>query len=546
MNRIVALTCLVWVAVALTISPRAAQSRLAVPGHVNLSLFTTSGECVACHNNLTTSQGEDVSIGVTWRSTMMANSARDPYWQAGVRRETIDHPTASADIQDECAICHMPMLQKSAHAAGLKANVFAQLPIGRHDSEEHALASDGVSCTVCHQISRDKLGTRESFNGGFVLQPTPAGGGRSIFGPFEVDRGRRTIMRSVTGFEQTEAPHIRQSELCATCHTLITQALGPDGRVVGQLHEQMNFQEWQHSAYVGEKRSCQSCHMPAVETPTRISSVLGDERDGFARHLFVGGNAFMLRILNRYRDELGVAASAQELEMTARATLRQLEQHTARVSIERATVTGASLALEVSVRNLTGHKMPTGYPSRRAWLHLIVHDVQGRVAFESGAIEPSGVIRGNDNDADPARVEPHYDEIRTAEQVQIYESVMTDPAGNVTTGLLQATGYVKDNRLLPRGFDKATAPPEIGVFGAAASDDSFRDEGDRVRYVVAVPSAGGRYDVDVELRYQAIGFRWAQNLGRYDAPEPRRFLSYFNSNAASSSVILARASIRAQ
>ena len=36
-------------------------------------------------------------------STMMANSARDPYWQASVRRETIDHPKHSAAIQDECA-----------------------------------------------------------------------------------------------------------------------------------------------------------------------------------------------------------------------------------------------------------------------------------------------------------------------------------------------------------------------------------------------------------------------------------------------------------
>jgi hypothetical protein len=195
----------------------------------------------------------------------------------------------------------------------------------------------------------------------------------------------------------------------------------------------------------------------------------------------------------------------------------------------------------VSIRNLTGHKMPTGYPSRRAWLHLTVRDRQGRVAFESGAIEASGLIRGNDNDADPARYEPHYDEIRTADQVQIYESVMTDPAGNVTTGLLQATGYVKDNRLLPRGFDKTTALPEIGVFGAALTDSSFVGEGDRVRYVVNLAPADGPFDVDVELRYQPIGFRWAQNLGRYDAPEPRRFVSYFNSNAASSSVVLARA-----
>ena len=30
---------------------------------------------------------------------MMANSAKDPYWQAGVRREVMDHPQAQAAIE---------------------------------------------------------------------------------------------------------------------------------------------------------------------------------------------------------------------------------------------------------------------------------------------------------------------------------------------------------------------------------------------------------------------------------------------------------------
>jgi hypothetical protein len=546
MNRLLPLACALWLLVVFAVSPRAAQST-GVPSavrtdpHRDVSLFTPAENCMACHNNLTSSQGEDVSIGSTWRSTMMANSGRDPYFQAALRREVIDHPSAAEEIQDECAACHMPMLQRSAHAAGRKADVFAQLPIGQQDSDEHALAADGVSCTVCHQISSDKLGTRESFNGGFVMAPTPVAGARPIFGPFKIDRGRTTIMRSVTGFEQAESMHIRQSEVCATCHTLFTQARGPDGRVIGSLPEQMNFQEWQHSAYREEERSCQSCHMPAVSGPTRIASVLGDQREGLARHVFVGGNAFMLRILNRFRAELGVAASSQELETTTRSTLRQLEMDTARVSIDRAANVAGTLTVDVNVRNLTGHKMPTGYPSRRAWLHLAVRDRQGRVVFGSGAVDDNGLIRGNDNDADPARVERHYDEIRTSQEVQIYESVMADAAGGVTTGLLQALRYVKDNRLLPRGFDKATAGPDIAVHGEASADATFNGDGDRVRYVIDVPGGRGPFDIEVELRYQPIGFRWAQNLSRYDAPEPQRFVAYFNSMAASSSVVLARA-----
>jgi hypothetical protein len=198
---------------------------------------------------------------------------------------------------------------------------------------------------------------------------------------------------------------------------------------------------------------------------------------------------------------------------------------------------------DVDVRNTTGHKLPTGYPSRRAWLHVTVRDTQGRTLFESGAIAPDGHIQGNDNDTDPARFEPHYSEIRRPDEVQIYESVMGDSRRVPTTGLLQATSFLKDNRLLPRGFDKMTAEPDIAVTGDALRDADFRDGGDRVRYVVSAAAAAGPLQVDVELRYQPIGFRWAQNLRAYDAFEPKRFVGYYEAMAAGSSTVLARTSL---
>ena len=81
-------------------------------------LFATSDRCLACHNGITTPSGEDVSIGFAWRASIMANAARDPYWQAAVRREIADHPDASPLIQDECAACHMPMARFQAKVAG--------------------------------------------------------------------------------------------------------------------------------------------------------------------------------------------------------------------------------------------------------------------------------------------------------------------------------------------------------------------------------------------------------------------------------------------
>jgi hypothetical protein len=492
---------------------------------------------MACHNGLTTPSGEDVSIGVSWRASMMAHSSRDPYWQGAVRREAIDHPEHAAAIEDECSICHMPMTTYPARAAGGLGKVFAHLPIGGRSTDP--LAADGVSCTVCHQITNERLGTPESFTGGYVLNVAAPAGPQPMFGPFEVDDGRTRVMRSATGLSPTESIHVRRSELCATCHTLFTTALGTDGRAIGRLPEQVPFLEWQHSSYNNE-RSCQDCHMPPVAEPTPIASVLGEPREGLSRHTFLGGNFFMLRMLNRYRNDLGVTAPPHELEAAAMATERQLRADTAAIRITDARRTGSSATFSVIVENLTGHKLPTGYPSRRAWLHVTVRDTTGQVLFESGAVAPTGAIAGNANDEEPARYEPHYAEIRSADEVQIYESIMVDQKGTPTTGLLQGVRYVKDNRLLPRGFDKATASADVAVHGAATGDADFQAGGDRVSYVIDVSKAQGPITADVELRFQTISFRWARNLATYAAEETKRFASYYDSMAQGSSLAIAR------
>lgn len=500
--------------------------------------FQTSHRCVACHNGLTAANGEDISIGFDWRPTMMANSARDPYWQAGVRREVIDHPGSKSLIEDECATCHMPMARYESKQRGQEGEVFAHLPFDP-DKHEDRLAADGVSCSLCHQIGKQKLGARESFVGGFVIDPPLASGERPEYGPFEIDAGLTRVMRSSSrGFKPVEAPHIRQSEVCATCHTLITRAIAPDGKMLGEFPEQAPYQEWLHSEY-RETRSCQSCHMPPVEGEAPISSVLGQPRAGAARHTFVGGNFFMLGILNRFRGELGVEALASEMSSAIERTLVHLKSEAASLTLTSAAIDKGRLVFDLLVENNGGHKLPTAYPSRRVWLHVAVRDAGGRVVFESGAIDPSGAIRGNDNDAGASSFEPHYTEIASGDQVQIYESVMADSAGRVTTALLQAVRYLKDNRLLPRGFDKRTAGAEIAVAGDAARDDDFKAPGDTVRYSVDLKGAQGPFRIDAELRFQPIAYRWAENLKRYDSEETRRFARYYESMSAQSSTILA-------
>jgi hypothetical protein len=502
--------------------------------------FQTSDRCLACHNGMVTSSGQDISIGIDWRSGMMANSSRDPYWQGSVRRESIDHPESRADIENVCSTCHMPMSHYEAKWQGRKAEVFSFLPFDA-DPKKSASAEDGVSCSVCHQIGKEKLGTLESFNGGFVIDPPTTPGSHPEYGPFAIQAGQQRIMKTSTGgFHPTEAAeHIRDSALCGTCHTLVTETLGSGGKVVGSFPEQMPYLEWLHSDYPN-KSTCQSCHMPEVHEAVPVTAVLGVPRTGVHRHVFVAANFFVEGMLNRYRHDLNVTALPEELTAASERTVAFLQSESGRVSIRNIGIVSSSLHAEVFVQNLSGHKLPTAYPSRRAWLHVVVKDHDGRIVFESGALNPDGSIHGNDNDADPTRFEPHYREITSSDQVEIYEPILKDSAGRVTTGLLSAVGYLKDNRLLPSGFRKDNAEKDIAVIGEAADDPDFTDAGSLVRYSVPLKDARGPFHIEAELWYQPIGFRWAHNLSPYDAPEPRRFVSYYNSMASSTAVVLAR------
>jgi hypothetical protein len=75
------------------------------------------------------------------------------------------------------------------------------------------------------------------------------------------------------------------------------------------------------------------------------------------------------------------------------------------------------------------------------------------------------------------------------------------------------------------------------VVGEAAPDTNFTGAGDRVRY--SIPVAGeGPFTVEAELLYQPLGYRWANNLKKYDAAEPRRFNRYYDAMGAATTAVL--------
>ncbi|UCC64172.1 MAG: hypothetical protein JSV36_03700 [Anaerolineae bacterium] len=488
-------------------------------------LFSTSGTCAACHTNMIDEGGNDVSTDDSWRASMMANASRDPYWQASVRGEVISNPDYQSVIEDKCATCHTPMAHFTAVNAGQEGKLFGGGFLNRAH-ELHTLALDSVSCNLCHQIRKVGFGEPSTFSGGFVIDTELPAGERLAYGPYPVGKGLARIMQAASGFIPVQGLHIEQSELCATCHTLYTPYLDATGQIAGTFPEQTPYLEWVESDYM-DTHSCQDCHMPLAQGRVRLSTTGGPPRSPFFQHTFVGGNAYMLGILNTFGQELQVNASAEQFAEKGTRVAEQLQNHTATLAIPEASLSGPELAVSVTVESQVGHKFPAGFPARRTWLRLTVQDAGGQKVFESGAVNADGSIVGNDNDTDPAASEPHYLQINQPDQVQIYEAIMHNAEGGVTTILLRSARYAKDNRLLPSGFDKRTADDDIAVHGRAADDENFVGGGDRVEFRVDVGDAKGPFTVTVQLLYQSISYRWADNLRRYDSPETARFIGYY-------------------
>jgi hypothetical protein len=294
-------------------------------------------------------------------------------------------------------------------------------------------------------------------------------------------------MMLIVDYEPTYSAHISSSALCATCHTVIVPSAS------GEVVEQATFLEWRSSS-VAATQTCQTCHMPSVDTAgaaisTAIASfpaTLGP-RQPVSRHDLVGGNAYMLRVLADAVDWAGAGIDKSELEASAQRDEAHLAT-AARVSLANVHREGNTLIATVNVENRTGHKLPTGYPSRRVWIHVTVR-AGASVVFESGA---------------PAQLpdeQPHYDEITTPDQVQIYEATLVDLAGKRTHRALDARHYSKDNRILPAGFSPQGTDKTRTLPVGPINDATFIGGSDEVTYRMAAPAGA---TIDVELLYTSV------------------------------------------
>ncbi len=497
-------------------------------------LFVTSPRCGQCHDSSAGAsanldeKGRSVGLFSLWGASAMGNSARDPLFRTALANEIARAPAAAGAIASVCLTCHSPMGRhaqiRAGHATSMNL-VYAAGP-------ESDLARDGISCAACHQIAPTGLGQEASFSGGYQL-----GTQREIYGPYAAPFANP--MKNMVGYTPMQGSHIQDSALCGSCHALVTEALTPEGKGTGhKMGEQLTYLEWRRSAFTTEgggtsPRSCQDCHMPDTQDDGQpLSTRLARRPNGtdfpplqprgpFSRHTFVGANTLLPKLLRQGRAQLNPQASDAALSQAEQLARDNLGKNAASLQVLAVSAAAGKVDFRVRVVNLAGHKFPSGYPSRRAFLHLELIDAAGAVLWQSGQVDAQGRLMGANGQPLPAELlggpyHPHRQQILAADEVLVYESVMDDGHGLPSFDLLGAEGFLKDNRLLPIGHhDETTGPLSTAPIGV--SDSDFAPGVDEVAVHVVV--SGKPAQIRATLRYQTFGPRYLAEMARRPTAE---------------------------
>ncbi|MEN9639365.1 MAG: hypothetical protein RLZZ262_1233 [Bacteroidota bacterium] len=502
-------------------------------------MFIGSGKCAGCHGvdpqniaNLD-SEGNNVSPAENWRATMMANSSKDPFWRAKVAHETTINPGHANELVNKCTSCHAPLGRFEAEHDGIEFFQMSSLDID-------SLANDGVSCMACHSQQIEPVGN--FFSGDLHYNAD------TIWGPvFDIAADDfpmfASAMQSFVGVAPVAHEKFSKSETCATCHSLVTNTADLDGNLTGNTFiEQATYHEWLNSTFNAQDNhegECQGCHMPRLNEPVVVASgyaFLEDyPRQPFGQHFLVGGNSFMLELMKNRIVELGLTATEEHFNTVIDRTLHMLQQQTAELELVPGTIDGDTARYTVKINNKAGHKFPSGYPSRRAYIEFVMTDSNGNTIFHSGALQPDFEVSGQD----PV-FEPHYDMINNQNQVQIYEMVMGDVNGNPTTVLERADHPLKDNRLVPLGFTTQHAAYDTTmIIGAAANDPNFNFvngvEGsgtDEIRFHIPVEGINGEVHVTARLMYQSLPPKWMEEMFAVDHETINAFEEMYNEEGA--------------
>ncbi len=507
-----------------------------VAGPTGTNSFLTSSQCIGCHSasreNMAYLFDEDdkkhkpinLSPYTEWRASMMGLSGRDPIFHAQLESEKALYPKLTEFLDNTCYRCHGVMGQRQVETD--KNQPFKHSMVYARtedpDAKYGALARDGVSCAACHRIAKEGLGTEATFTGRFKVDLPDV-----VNGPY--DDVITLPMKNALNVTPRYGDHVKTSALCGSCHTVVLPVFDTKGNPIlekngkpKEFYEQTTYPEWQNSVYQNERepidknsvKTCQDCHMPKTfldkKLVFRIANIEDNNypytdyrapdkditvkvRDEYSRHTLVGINQFGILMFQQFPNILGIrtadymyGAAVQGLLTTLKSSDELAKNETAKLTINSVKKTSEFLEADIRVENLAGHSFPSGVAFRRAFINLEAIDDKGNVVWASGRTNSSGaIVRGLTDEVLPTEFfydpktrkqvfQPHHDVITSEDQVQIYEELMADSDGKVTTSFIGTAHALKNNRLLPKGWRRdGPLAMHTGPHGDAERDPEY-------------------------------------------------------------------------
>lgn len=438
-----------------------------------------SADCRKCHAFANPPEHADVPnvSPIAWAGGMMANSARDPVFWAGVAIAAQDMPGETAS----CVRCHSPR----AFVAGRDDATAID------DLDPDDLA--GVDCDLCHRMIDD--GVTPPGDAHYTIDDVIGDAGDvPKQGPWSYDGGDKPMHSWMVG------DLLGRSEHCGTCHDVTTgrDRLDDDGQPTGvKFNEQRTYSEWLASAYAiegPEFKSCQDCHMPAVDNVAGCAEFNSQgivHATGGRRHDLAGANRRMVEILKSLYGSAGsgdiddayfdVALAGIDLSLGGAATL----EVTAPESVDlQAGIDGWG----VKVTNNTGHKLPSGYSEGRVMWLEITASYMGEPVWGSGRW-----IAGQGLEGDP--------------QQRTYEAIAVHQQTGATNHLLLNDYWQVDSRIPPKGLQAGIETDPVGDRYAQLPDETW-PHWDEVTYAFAparivdlTPGQDDLLDLRVRLLY---------------------------------------------
>jgi hypothetical protein len=475
----------------------------------------SSVECAGCHS------GYDLTNNLepwnTWAGSLMAQASRDPLFWAALDVANNDLPGAG----DFCLRCHVSkgwLAGRSEPPGGSADGCGLQ---GKLD--ERGNDFEGVTCHLCHRMMANPsppVGQDSLYfeNGQFWIDDTDCGGSGEPcrHGPY-----------NYPGQGEAPPPHAwaystyhRDSGFCGNCHNVTNPVknLIDDGVNTGiRFPIERTYKEWQQSDFAdttsGDFKSCQACHMPdAMESPAYACVDLFNDRSGdLPKHQFAGGNAWVPDVL---RQEYPLLGLSEELTATRDFALNMLQTQSAQVelTLPDTVMEGSNISVQAKVTNLTGHKLPTGYPEgRRMWLNVQVRDAGSNLIWESGAYDPATGILSHD-----PQIKVYEAKVGIYNYNGTNECDCEDSMGNHLFHFVLNDCVVKDNRIPPQGFlgmnDPETEPknyPYPETYPGSGVLVNF----DETSYSIPIPlDTSSPLTVSATLRYQTTSKEYVEFL----------------------------------